>query len=314
MLRDRTCAATAAPRSEGWGRGAHPVSCTPCLGHRSCPGCWGHGGARVRPDPAARLLQQLPPWSCRTLGWARAWAPGAALGSVGAPGAALGSIGAPGAALHSVGALGGALGSVGAPGAALHSVGAPGVALGSIRAPGAALGSVGALGIQDAPGTGGCSRHHGMLGTGNALDLWVMRHPQGTAGRQQVPRCCHLRPDVATRAPQHCRSRASAPTDVSEQLISSDRATAASLPRPQGGQGLVTQDPATQHPPRWTPAPTRDPQGSGQTQPLAKGASSPRQPGARWGLTCRAGVLIPCISSAGRESISSSWELGRCQD
>lgn len=294
MLRDGTCATAAAPRSEGWGRGAHPVPCTPCLGHRSCPGCWGHGGARVRPDPAARLVRQLPPWSCRTLGWARAWAPDAALGSVGAPGAALGSIRA--------------------LGAALRSVGAPGVALGSIRAPGAALGSVGALGVQDAPGTGGCSRHHGMLGTGNALDLWVMRHPQGTAGRQQVPRCCHLRPDVATRAPQRCRSRASAPTDVSEQLISSDRATAASLRRPQGGQGLVTQDPATQHPPRWTPAPTRDPQGSGQTQPLAKGASSPRQLGARWGLTCRAGVLIPCISSAGRESISGSWELGRCQD
>lgn len=67
--------------------------------------------------------------------------------------------------------------------------------------------------------------------------------------------------------PTHHTIRVSTSTDVSKQFISSDRATAVSLPCPQGDQELVTWDLATQHPLLWALAPSRDPpQGSGQAQ------------------------------------------------
>lgn len=78
---------------------------------------------------------------------------------------------------------------------------------------------------------------------------------------------------------KHHTIRVSTSTDVSKQFISSDRATAVSLPCPQGDQELVTWDLATQHPLLWALAPSRDPP---RAQGRHKGTT--KSPPARYSL------------------------------
>lgn len=116
---------------------------------------------------------------------------------------------------------------------------------------------------------------------------------------------------------EHHRIRASTSTDVSKQLISSDCATAVSLPHPQGDQGLVTGTLLPSTRPSGPCHPAGIPQGSGWAETVAKGPSGPH----RGPLACvahargcsQAGVLIPHISFARQEPINSGWEPERHQ-
>lgn len=187
--------------------------------------------------------------------------------------------------------------------------------------------------LRGALGTTGCSWHQGMLpapgdapSTGGCSGLGMLLALGGyrmLGAPWKGSRC----PDVATCAQmlpplplEHCRIRAPTFTDVSKQLISSDRVTAASLLQPQGDQGLVTGTPATQHPPLYALAPSRDPPGLRVgTDPCKRAVRSPPARCPLGPLACvarahgrsQAGVLIPHIGFAGRESINSGQETGR---
>jgi len=105
------------------------------------------------------------------------------------------------------------------------------------------------------------------------------------SGCPDVAPCAQMFPPMPL---QHHRIRASTSTDVSKQLISSDRATAVSLPCPHGDQGLLTQDPATQVGPLQALAPNKEPPGLRVGTDPYKGAVNSPPAG------CLSGPLTMC--------------------
>lgn len=162
---------------------------------------------------------------------------------------------------------------------------------------------------RDAPSTGGCSGLGMLLVLGGCRMLGA---PWEGSRLPDVATCAQMLPPMPL---EHLRIRASTSTDVSKQLISSDRVTAVSLPCPFGDQGPVTRDPATQHPALWARHPTGTPPGLRVgTDPCNGAIESHRAPSAYVARArSQTRVLIPHIGFAGQDSINGSREPGRRQ-